>query len=152
MPPVAPLSTAVKRRASYRPCFQGLEALVTGLLFQTADCRVASSGQGHGTQHQAGDGLYCQHVQLGTLKVLLATRRMNRTSKQGEDHENMPKKKVAFVSCIHTAELCTKAPGVRNICGCKRNAVTSCCVSSSWSIVMGWVTSTPNKVAQVSSN
>lgn len=29
---------------------------------------------------------------------------------------------------------------------------TSCCVSSSWSIVIGWVTSTPSKVAQVSSN
>lgn len=45
--------------AAQLPCFQGFEALVAGLLFQTADCRVASSGQGHGTQHQAGDGLHC---------------------------------------------------------------------------------------------
>jgi len=29
---------------------------------------------------------------------------------------------------------------------------TSCCVSSSWSMVMGWVTSTPSRVAHVSSN
>lgn len=53
------------------PCLEGFEALVAWLLFQTAYRGVTSSRQGHGTQHQAGDGLHCQHIQLGTLQVLL---------------------------------------------------------------------------------
>lgn len=57
-----------------KPCFQGFQAFVAGLLFQTADCRVASSGQGHCTQHQAGYGLHCQHIQLSPLQVLLETK------------------------------------------------------------------------------
>lgn len=61
--------------AGHLPCLQGFEAFVAGLLFQTADGRVPGSGQGHGTQHQAGDGLHCQHVELGTLQVLLQTDR-----------------------------------------------------------------------------
>lgn len=56
---------------SGEPGVEGFQRLVPGLLLQAAHGRVAGHRHGHRTQHQGGDGLHGQDVDLRPLCVLL---------------------------------------------------------------------------------
>ena len=128
------------------PGVEGLQALVAGLLLQTADGRVAGGGQGHGAQHQGGDGLDGQHVDLSPLQVLLGAGLGLDTHTQPKV-VNLTRPDTHFKVSNLTLYVCVRVCVGGCVCVC-----TSCWVSSSWSIGRGWVTSTPSKVAHVSSN
>lgn len=56
---------------SDRPGVESFQGLVPGLLLQAAHGWVASHRHGHRTQHQGGDGLHGQDIDLGPLRVFL---------------------------------------------------------------------------------
>lgn len=53
------------------PGVKRLQRLASGLLLQAAHGWVAGHGHGHRTQHQRGDGLHSQDIDLGPLRVFL---------------------------------------------------------------------------------
>lgn len=109
------------------PGVQSFKDFVAGLLFRAADSWISCCRQSHGTQHQRGDGLNRQYIYLSPLQILLRHKQTHLMC-----HTQYPKPMLVFLA--------------------RFKWFTSCWVSSSWSIVIGWVTSTPNRVAHVSSN
>lgn len=58
-----------------KPGVESFQGLVSGLLLQAAHSWVASHRHSHCAQHQGGDGLYSQDIDLGPLGVFLERHR-----------------------------------------------------------------------------
>ena len=67
----APTRPCPETQFSGPPGIKGFQGLVPGLLLQAAHGRVAGHRHGHCTQHQRGDGLHGQDVDLRPLCVFL---------------------------------------------------------------------------------
>lgn len=75
---------------SGKPGVESLQGLVPGLLLQAAHSWVAGHGHSHRTQHQGGDGLHGQDIDLSPLCIFLEKEPTYIIKSQGARHQQHP--------------------------------------------------------------